>query len=478
MKIKLIISLLFLSVIFAGSSQGKELRTSSANDIKKVLKTVAPGDTIIMINGTWKDQEIKFQTNGTKEFPVYLKAETPGKVLLTGSSKLMIGGEHLVVEGLFFKDGYVTEGAVIDFRDSENNGSRYCRLTNSAIVNYNPPQKSTEYKWISLYGEYNRVDHCWFRNKINAGCLLVVWLSDKPNYHLIDSNYFAYRPELGENGAEIIRIGTSQWSMYPSYTTVESNYFEDCNGEREIISNKSFYNVYRSNTFVRCRGTLTLRHGNKCIVDGNFFFGENVPMTGGVRIIGEDHVVINNYFQNLAGEDVFSALPIMNGVPDSPLNRYFQVKNALIAFNTFVNCRYNIVIGTGTNEELSLCPANSTVANNVFYGSENPVVTRISDPVNFRWEGNIYSGSEAGILTDGLKRCNPRLYQSVDGIWRPAEDSPLINMAVGNYNIVNTDIDGQIRNDPKDIGCDEVLSTEIIKRPLNAADVGPSWLIK
>lgn len=475
---KNIFCLIFLLLILTSAGSGRVFRASSAQEIKKVLKTVLPGDTILMTNGIWKDQEIKFQANGTREMPVFLKAETPGKVILTGSSKLFIGGDYLVVDGLFFKDGYLTKGAVVDFRDSDDNVSRYCRLTNSAIVNYNPPKKSTEYKWVSLYGEYNRVDNCWFRNKTNAGCLLVVWLSEKPNHHLIDSNYFAHRPELGENGAEIIRVGTSQWSMYPSYTTVENNYFEECNGEREIISNKSFYNVYRSNTFVRCQGTLTLRHGNKCTVEGNFFFGENVPMTGGVRIIGEDHKIINNYFQDLAGDDVFSALPLMNGVPDSPLNRYFQVKNALVAFNSFINCRYNIVIGTGANEELSLSPAGSTIANNLFYGTENPVVIRISDPVNFRWEGNVYFNSEAGITVDGLDKYDPKLNLSADGLWRPEKDSPLLNMAAGNYDVVNIDVDGQPRKDPKDIGCDEVVQSEIYRRPLKAADVGPLWMNK
>src|SRR5690606_21077230 len=150
---------------------------------------------------------------------------------------------------------------------------------------------------------------------------------------------------LGYNGAEIIRIGTSHWSMHNSFTTVENNYFERCNGEREIISNKSCGNIYRGNTFVECEGTLTLRHGNNTLVENNFFFGNNKPSTGGVRIIAEDQVVINNYFSDLAGDDAWAALPMMNGVPNSPLNRYFQINNALVAGNIFINNKYNMIIG-------------------------------------------------------------------------------------------------------------------------------------
>ena len=45
------------------------------------------------------------------------------------------------------------------------------------------------------------------------------------------------------------------------------------------------------------------------------------------------------------GAEFKAALPIVNGIPNSPLNRYFQVKNAVVAFNTFVNCKYTFVFG-------------------------------------------------------------------------------------------------------------------------------------
>ena len=74
-----------------------------------------------------------------------------------------------------------------------------------------------------------------------------------------------------------------------SRTVVENNLFEQCNGDVEIVSNKSGENVYRHNTFVECVGALTLRHGKGCVVEGNYFLGHLAPQTGGVRIIGEDH---------------------------------------------------------------------------------------------------------------------------------------------------------------------------------------------
>ena len=73
-------------------------------------------------------------------------------------------------------------------------------------------------------------------------------------------------------------------------------------------------NIYRYDTFLNCEGALTLRHGNRCTVQGNFLFGKHKPGTGGVPGIGEDHVVVSNYFTGLAGDGSRSALTVMNGI--------------------------------------------------------------------------------------------------------------------------------------------------------------------
>src|SRR5262249_14308561 len=149
----------------------------------------------------------------------------------------------------------------------------------------------------------------------------------------------------------------STTSYTSSRTVVERNLFLGCSGELEIISNKSYDNIYRHNTFDSCQGTLTLRVGGGCRVEGNWFFGRKVSSTGGVRIIDRNQTVINNYFEGLRGTDARSALTFMNGIPNTALTGYFQVSNALVAFNTFVDCARNINIGQsgsadGTNSTM------------------------------------------------------------------------------------------------------------------------------
>ena len=473
---KFLIKIFFLFGISVASAFCKSLVATNSNEIREICKEVKPGDVILMKNGIWENQDILFSASGTTNNPITLKAETPGKVILNGTSRLKIAGKYLVVDGLCFNGGNIEGGSVIEFRGGKIE-SDYCRLTNCSIENYGVLDGEADSKWISLYGTHNRVDHCFTKNKKNSGCLLVIWVSDKPNYHLIDSNYFAFRPKLGFNGAEIIRVGTSEVSMNSSCTIVEHNYFEDCDGETEIISNKSDYNTYRYNTFVRCQGTLTLRHGNYCLVEGNFFFGQHVKGTGGIRIIGEGHTVTNNYLEGLEGQNIFSAIAFMNGVKNSAANRYFQVKNAVVAFNTLVNNKHNITIGVGANSELTLAPDNCIIADNIIYGTKENLINEISTPLNLKWERNILFGAPLGVdVQDGLFIVNPGLQRSPDGLWRITKQSPAVGNAKGEYPLVKLDIDGQVRKGDKDIGCDQLSDEPVNNKPMNKSNTGPIWM--
>ncbi|MFX7506708.1 chondroitinase-B domain-containing protein, partial [Acinetobacter baumannii] len=89
-----------------------------------------------------------------------------------------------------------------------------------------------------------------------------------------------------------------------------------------------------------------LRHGNHNTVEGNLFIGNNKIYTGGVRVINPNQTVTNNLLLNCVGVRFRSALGVLNGVPNSQLNRYFQVTDSKITNNSFINCS-NITFGAG-----------------------------------------------------------------------------------------------------------------------------------
>lgn len=361
-----------LLLLFATSARAAEHSVADADAFVETAKKVQAGDTILLADGVWADARLRIHARGTAENPVTIKAQTPGKVVLTGDSRISLAGEHIVVDGLAFLNPTGEES--IELRIDSDEIANDCRITNCVVSNDQPDvELKGSSRFVSVYGSRHRIDHCYLSGKTTEGPTLVVWLAEGwEAAHRIDHNHFGPRRKLGKNGGETIRLGDSKTSMLTTNCVIEDNLFEKCDGEAECISNKSCGNLYRNNHFHGVSGTLTLRHGNACRVEGNVFVGEGAKGTGGVRIIGEDHIVSGNYFQDLTGDDERSAMCFMLGVPDSDDNEYFQVKRAKVTGNTFVNCEHNILIGMKGDKKADLPPVETEISGNVIQTNEGP----------------------------------------------------------------------------------------------------------
>ena len=466
---------LTILLVIAWDAQGKEWPVGSAKDIHGVLSKLKAGDAVVMQSGRWHNQSIRFTAKGTQQKPIILKAQKPGQTILTGQSRLHLYGSHLVIDGLLFTEGSVAAGQTV-IRLGED--TRHCRLTNTAVISYSHPDKNVSTAWVHALGLHNRIDHCFFSGKSNIGVVLSVNFSvDQPNYHQIDHNYFGPRSYHGSNGAEIIRIGDSTQSNQVSRTTVAHNLFEECSGEAEIITNKSCENYFRSNAFRKCQGALTLRHGDRSLVEGNFFLGEGERNTGGVRVIGEGHRIWNNYFCGLTGSGARAALSIHNGIPNSPVGLYHQVKDLEVAHNTFVNNYQNVLVGYAKGKHGAILPPVGTMfANNIISGKKSPLIQLDEAQAQIKYEGNIVYGVKTGVSsTKGLLVVDPKLMKDKSGIYRPQKDSPVKGAAKGRYPKITRDMDGQKRLAKKDVGADQYSVEPIVLRPVSARDVGPAW---
>jgi poly(beta-D-mannuronate) lyase len=413
----------------------------SPSQIAAPLATLKPGDTVIKANGEWKDQQVFFKAHGTAKKPITLRAETPGKAILTGKSTITVSGDYLVLSGFLLRDGGgVSNGIMVS--------GNHCRITETSVVG------GTYKFFIHLAGSENRMDHCYVAEKTSESPTVQVEVESRPNHHQIDHNYFGHRPPLGRNGGETMRVGYSWQSMSNSATVVEENLFERCDGEIEIISSKSCENIYRNNTFLDCAGMLTLRHGNRCVVENNFFLAHHKRGSGGIRVIGENHRIINNYIDGVYQ----GAIWITAGIVNSPLKGYFQAKNELIASNTFVDCRgpcLDLDAGYGTSQR-TLHPQNITIANNAFSIPENGEMIRGTQGEGFKWNGNIAAVNTAGAVKiipavqkqTGVKLMKLDAERGTDGLWKPKSSAEA----------------------PIRAGCDPS------RHPLTRAEVGPSWL--
>ncbi len=360
-----LILLYFLAA--SASLQAKTTLVSDVEGYEEALRSASPGDTIVLKNGVWEDFEILFEGRGTKDKPITLTSETKGGVILSGQSNLRLAGDYLVVSGLVFKNGYTPTSSVISFAKSKTELANNSRVTESVIDHFNNPERyETEY-WVTMFGKNNRFDHNHIEGKQTKGVTMAVRLktaASQNNYHRIDHNYFGPRSILGSNGGETLRIGTSHYSLTDSHTTVENNYFDRCDGELEIISNKAGKNRFVGNVFFESRGTLTMRHGNDTLVEENVFFGNGADHTGGIRVINKRQTVRNNYLEGLAGYRFGGAFVVMNGVPNSAINRYHQVEDSIIENNSFVNSDH-IQLAAGSDFERSAVPITTTFKKNL-----------------------------------------------------------------------------------------------------------------
>ncbi|WJJ98181.1 chondroitinase-B domain-containing protein [Algibacter luteus] len=462
-------------------------------ELYDAIKNASPGTEIVLNNGVWNDVEIKFRGQGTKDQPIILKAETAGKVSIEGKSYLKFGGQFLIVEGLHFKNGYSPSGAVVDFKINDEEIANKCTLTNCVIEDFNKLKRDDTDLWVNFWGRHNVLSNCYIAGKTNRGPTVRVNLEGIEsinNYHQIVNNHFGPRPVKGGPSGETIQIGNSYTSMAPCYTMVANNLFEACNGEVEIISSKTNFNEFRNNVFYKSEGSLVTRHGNYCTIDGNYFIGDSENENiGGIRIINTGHWVINNYFFNLKGKSFRSPLAVMNGIPKSPQNRYNQVTDVVVAYNTYVNCASPWQFGVGTNiDQADVLPLSeirsaravrTTVANNIIYNEKgiDAIVIENDKADGVTFKNNIVDNQGVAFkdFDGGIKEVSLELKTISENIQLPVGIPKDLEPYMGfDFNTIEKDLFGNSRKENNSIGA--VVGVDIANpNILDKTKYGTSW---
>ncbi len=444
-QIRIIVSVLFLLITQLSISQ----TIYNIDDPEELEEyTYVAGDEIILANGVYDtDERIKFVGNGTVEKPIIFRAETPGGVTFTGGLKMSIGGDYVVVDGFYWKGGYGASN-FIEFRNGYDYAN-HSTIQNCAIdgLEIEPDDKAndlaegsiTKHRWIVLYGTFNTVINCSFMNKESAGALILAEYAynafppvadGEPEInnscelvgHIISNNYFynfaKMDASLSNSGdSETIRIGTSEYQNVNSGAKVSNNYFVEANGENEIITNKSKNNTYINNTFRRSRGSLVLRHGSKATVEGNYFLGENVDGTGGIRITDSYHNITNNYIQDCI--TVVDQAKWNNGITfiggsdnadvdcnsTNVSNGYQKTTDINVSNNTIINTNAPLYYNT---DKGSTDPTGDITNNLIYFTPNNANLTAVisgqysSLGTALTYNGNVYNGTNLGATNDGF----------------------------------------------------------------------------
>jgi hypothetical protein len=371
------------------------------------------GETILLKDGIYNNLNTKITSIGQPGARITIKPENPGKVILTGTSTLTITGSHITVCNLVFKDGGVSNRAVM------------ISGNNNRITGFDMSYTATACEqMVRIDGIKCRVDHCIFRDWNNTGVWVCVWRPlMREDFAIIDHNIFQNRTTPGAtNGLECVRIGTSTDSLTSSKTIFMYNKIVNCNGEIECVSNKSCDNIYYKNTIEACEGTLTLRHGNSCIVYQNKFDQKQKENSGGIRITGESHLVAGNLLKDVRGNGTTRVgISINNGIKATALNGYYQVKNTVIKNNTFLNCSDDYAIGVQVKSDCLLKPYIEISGTIAYHGSSAECFssdTSCLGAADIKSDNNVFYGTKLGKVptSTGIILKNPSefLLTSVD----------------------------------------------------------------
>ncbi|MGD7707062.1 polysaccharide lyase 6 family protein [Microlunatus sp. Y2014] len=449
---------------------GRRRLVTTPAELEAAFAGAEPGDVIMMKNGTWRDVGIEFRAKGSADRPIILRAQTPGKVIISGTSYLKIVGDHLVVDGLTFRDGAapLNHLHLIQFSDWDEAAepgtvtqySNHCRLTNVVVDRFNKEQVLPAGKdvWVGLWGTHNRIDHCAFLNKTSYALLIIGWRPEGvPDHHRIDNNYFSDIPNNGYSAAAVvIRLGDGVNALEPAHSVIERNVFENMEGIGRIVSLKCSNSTIRDNTFWRASGAICSRSGSFNTVERNFIFEgmdtNDGYYTGGMLMIGEGHVIRGNYVQGCTARGK-AALQLYAGDPNNGpgVGTYYPTKDVVVENNTFVDNAKNIIVNMYYSEEKgwTIPVENITYRENAIVGNDSPspVIDEVEVPPigDIIYEGNQFFGGNLEGLTDtpGIEITDPGLVEQPDGTYEYLPHS-------------------QLRHN-------------IATRPLTKADVGPEW---
>lgn len=435
---------------------GQGIRVNSLAALQDEINNAKPGSVIVLADGVYSSEKpVVIDKRGTAKKPITITAATTGGVEIKGNSGFLISksASYIVIRG--FKFTHAAGTTKIEA------GASFCRFTRNVF------ECTGKGFYLSVSGNDCQIDYNTFQNKFTVGQMISVQgpgTSEMAQHTWIHHNYFSNFTPVANNCSSI-QVGLSGRSLSPAHTLVENNLFSQTRGENENICNKSCDNIYRYNTFGEGVSELSLRHGNRCQVYGNFFIGSE-----GIRFYGHQHKIYSNYFERCN-----PAINIGNGdgiVPKDKLTSHDRPDSVSIAGNTLYNNTRNVIMQDRKNGLGATC---ITFANNIIQGSS--VAVKVDGTiVNPVWEGNIIwkTNGIGTIPAGGYTESDPKLILGDKEAAHIQSDSPAIGNARGSYPFATVDIDGQTRTSKLDIGADQVEKDKGFNHVLTVEEVGAS----
>lgn len=436
------------------------------------------GDTIYILTNTYSSGTITLNKTCTSGNYLTVSvsdgtAKALGGAVFSGSTKCYFTGSYQTVEGFDFVNN--TVAAVAMENGATYNIVRHCRFTD---VLYS--DGAVNIGKASSNNTHNQISYCHFRDTGTWGgfCIWVRATTAEGyigNTHtLIDHNWF--EDHANPSGYETIYngdgTGTAGEPELPYYTLIEYNFFDNCSSDPEIIKIGVSDNIIRFNTVTGGDGCLSLRMGNRNIVEGNFMELLNADTSNfrGIRVQGIDNVVRNNY---ILGHGGYSSIIIHGGKADKNLSQ--EATRTIVANNTVKNPNANNGFIFNMDNGSTVSPVDTLFINNL---AECAIASNGAFGFGYTGTGHVWTSNRghvaSGSLTAGGASATDsggyELTQLKTGLslnwYYPASYTAGTDASA--YGVL-TDIQGQ-RRVSWSIGCDETGAGQDLTEK-----VGPSW---
>jgi len=352
------------------SDNGKKISVKDVDGLKNAIEKAKDdwkdtGGHIIIEENLSLSQESDPLEFGGLEFskPFVIRANNVGERTISGRTKQVVfnNGRNVWLYGINFRH-HASEDQTVVFRNCKNCVIAGCDFqTTSSNKRKDEDENNMEFPWFSYLaisgGDCNCVAYNNFHDKApSRGHFLWVSGGGGPKRTIVEYNYFKKHPGINnskgkKDKGEAIKMGDSAFGTKAFGSIVRYNLFEECEGDAEVITNKSSSNIYHHNTFRGNIGSLVLRHGNYSIVRDNVFLGRY----NGIRVYGKQ-LVKSNSFRSTGKLDRSLLGPLIIGYGKEKEEKneasYVKVKGSRFEKNVFLveasdNDEENTVIAWG-----------------------------------------------------------------------------------------------------------------------------------
>lgn len=481
---------LFIPSLLFGADYTVSTPVSEANieaAIATAYANVATGPhNVIIPNGSYSiggviDVTAAQDAQSGKE--ITIKAETAGSVTFNGNTRWRLYGDYWILQDLKITGfEYATKQLI------EVTGAN-CRVTNNHIYDNGTTNEFNGIIWATETADNIEIDHNNFDdNGSQSGVFLgnnVGDVLESPHVHHNTFSGSSYHDGInGGNDALYLGgiLGVS--SDNEMNAIVEYNIFQDFHGSGEMLLVKCSNNTIRYNIF-NDTYWLSLRLGDDNLIFNNWWFGSEGAVAYGIKLCGENHKVVNNYFYNLDGPGYI--IQVRGGDSNEP-----DVVNFLLQSNTFAYIEEDILrVGDGVRTP----PTGTKIYGNLMHADNGePIVNMLDAGTDLDWSKNVLyttgtyfigetpdggwpsdsadanqltSGEFAGLWTTWATSDWPDLY---------VLDSSNEAIDAGYYDATYLyDFQGHTRGNPQDAGCDDYDTSAISIIPIRSTCALPSW---